>query len=62
MRFEVSESQRKKIEAFIKKQEKLTKGGGSYTYHFTPTGIGTAVQIENTLNRTILDISEYEHW
>lgn len=62
MRFEVSESQRKKIEAFITKQEKLTKGKGSYTYHFTPTGIGTAIQVENTLNKTILDVSEYDTW
>lgn len=68
MKFELSEADCKKVKAFMKKQDKLTRGkytgaiGGVYTYQFTPTGIGTAVHVVNNLTRAVLDLSDYENW
>lgn len=36
--------------------------GGSYTYSFTPTGIGLAIRVKNAVTGDIIDLSHYETW
>ena len=65
--YEFSEKQNKLIKSFVKKQEEKTDGeygsiGGAYTYHFTPTSIGTVIKLENTVTKETIDLSDYDHW
>lgn len=36
--------------------------GGSLTYSFTPTSLGTVVQVKHGLSGETLDLSDYENW
>lgn len=68
MVFKIDDADCATITKFMRKQDKLTKkrykgaAGGEYTYTFTPTGIGTAVRVINTVTGDVLDISHYEEW
>ena len=67
MTFELSDDDCKRINEFIRKQDKVTGGeygaiGGAYTYHFTPTSLGVAVVIENTVTKAELDLTDYYSW
>lgn len=35
---------------------------GSYSYIFTPTGLGVAVQIKNNVTEEVLDLTDYDAW
>jgi hypothetical protein len=65
--FELTKEELKKVNAFIKKQDKVTGGhygtiGGGYTYRFTPTSLGVIVQIENNVTKAVLDLTDYDSW
>jgi hypothetical protein len=70
MDFSLTEKQIKQANKFIKAQNKkmpldphgFGRIGGAYTYHFTPTSIGTVVIIENTATKDILNITDYDSW
>jgi hypothetical protein len=67
MKFELTQDDLKKVAAFKKKQEKITGGkygaiGGGYTYHFTPTGLGCIVTVENCVTKAVLDLTDYDNW
>lgn len=36
--------------------------GGSYTYHITPTSLGTVLKVSNTVTEEEIDLTEYENW
>jgi hypothetical protein len=73
--FILTDDDEKKVEKFRRQQDKVWKKkqkpvdidpyygaiGGSMTYSFTPTNIGTVVKVEHATG-AVLDISDYEHW
>ena len=62
MTFTLTEADMKKVQKFAKIQDKKSKGRGTYSYIFTPTGIGCSVIVKNNDTFATLDISDYEHW
>ncbi len=68
MTFTISGNELKTLLAWKKKQDaktrKLHKGflGGQYTYSFSPTGIGTAIHVDNALTKDVIDITDYQSW
>lgn len=36
--------------------------GGSYTYSFTPTSLGTAVKVTDNLSGETIDLTDYDSW
>jgi hypothetical protein len=68
MTFTISGNELTKLQAWKKKQDaktrKVYKGaiGGEYTFSFSPTGIGTAIHVENSITKEVIDITDYEHW
>lgn len=65
-KFELTKSEAKAAKQFIE-QQLLRKGdlpaaGERFSYIFTPSGIGTTVEIEDQLLRDKLNITDYESW
>jgi len=59
--FRLSDEEIKKADSFIKKtREKY--GEGTFTFSFTPTGIGVSTSIRSNLTKEELDITEYKKW
>ena len=36
--------------------------GGTYTFSFTPTTLGTVIVVKNNSNGEEIDLTEYEDW
>lgn len=36
--------------------------GGSLTYHFTPTAIGTVFAVSHAVTKETLDLTDYDSW
>lgn len=36
--------------------------GGSVTYCFTPTSIGTVIKVKHELTGNVLDVTDYDMW
>lgn len=66
MKFELSKTQEEKFHKWRKKLPKKRirqmGAGGSYTFHFTPTGIGDIVEVTDSLTDRWLDLTEMENW
>jgi len=75
MKFHVTPEEQEKINAFIEEQDKIWQAtkegcecphygaiGGAYTYHFTPTSIGTVLKVENTVTGAVIDLTDYDSW
>lgn len=68
MNFFLTDKQLKQSKKFIKQQnKKMTDAdhgsiGGAYTYHITPTSIGTVIKLENSVTKANIDLSEYDLW
>lgn len=66
--FTISNKEQKKIDAFLKKQDRIMRNvnvgaiGGAYTYHFTPTSIGVIIEIENTVTKEKINVTDYDLW
>ena len=43
-------------------QENILLQGGSISYVFTPTGVGTGVEIQCNICKTKIDITDYGNW
>jgi len=50
-------SQLKKMEGAIDYD-----GGGSYTFSFTPTTLGTVIKVKNNAYNKEIDLSDYKNW
>jgi hypothetical protein len=61
--FSLSEQQQKKLQAWKKKLKPIETGaiGGEYTYHFTPTGVGTVVIVSRKPGEAI-DLTDSDLW
>ena len=65
MKFELNAKEVKNLEAFKKRQKKLYVDKDqtvTYSYTFTPTGIGTVVEVENNFTKFVADITDYDSW
>ena len=61
--FVLSPEQMEKYDKWRKEKEEVYVGaiGGAYTFCFTPTGLGTMVEVK-CADGTSLDLTEYEYW
>ena len=66
MKFELNEYEIKAADKFIDQQmlvdNQLPAAGERFSYIFTPTGIGTAVEIKDNLLYNTLNITDFENW
>lgn len=70
--FTLTDEQKKKLSdwmdslqpelAKIMKKKWADSARGYYTYEFTPTGIGTIVQVREFRTQKVIDLTEYDHW
>ena len=62
--FALNTEEFKRLEAFKKRHKKFVGKGqqSTYTYHFTPTGIGTKIEVENNTTKVVADITDYDSW
>lgn len=65
--FKLNEAEQTAANDFIEKhltcvKEHPTTIGGSISYTFTPTGVGTGVEIQCNICKTKTDITDYGNW
>ena len=62
--FELSDEQLKLLAKWQKKEKRRYLGaiGGSYTYSFTPTTLGTVIKVKDNSNGRELDLTDYDEW
>lgn len=71
-RFVLRPEQNKKVDAWVKKQNRKTGAdknpyrygaiGGAFTYSFTPTNLGMVIKVFNSATKEEIDVSDYEDW
>ncbi|CAB4219010.1 hypothetical protein UFOVP1604_93 [uncultured Caudovirales phage] len=65
-KFELVDSEIKKFEKWKKKQKKkdpfMPTAGERWTFMFTPTGIGTVVEVKDNNTDEILDLTDWDLW
>lgn len=62
MIFELTARQEKELKEWQEKIKDLYGEYGTYTFKFTPTGIGNGVVVYSHLTKLELDISHQEVW
>lgn len=62
MKFELTDAQVVKLKEWQEKIKDLFGEYGSYTYSFTPTGIGDGVEVWSNLTKTTLDLTDVDTW
>jgi len=62
MIFELTARQEKELKEWQEKIKELYGEYGTYTFKFTPTGIGNGVVVYSHLTKLELDISHQEEW
>jgi hypothetical protein len=62
MIFELTARQEKELKEWQEKIKDLYGEYGTYTFKFTPTGIGNGVVVYSHLTKLELDISHQEEW
>ena len=60
--FDLNEKERKKLEKWQKKIKKKHGKYGSFTFKFTPTGIGNGIVVYSHLAKTEIDITDIDSW
>lgn len=60
--FTLSKSQQEKLSEWENKIKDLHGEFGTFQFKFTPTGIGTAVEVYSKLAGVTIDLTEYETW
>jgi hypothetical protein len=65
-KFELTESEQKKLDKWMKKKNlNLYEGtiGGRFTYSFTPTSIGTIVVVKDAMEqKDEINLTDYDAW
>ena len=62
MTFSLDEDEEKKLKEWQEKIKDLYGEYGSYTFSFTPTGIGNVIKVKSHLTGLELDITNLENW
>jgi hypothetical protein len=60
--FALEPDQVKRLEKWQAKIKKKYKQYGTYTYMFTPCGMGTAIKVYSHLAKEELDLSDVDNW
>lgn len=62
--FTLTDEQDEKINKWVKKQKTKPQGtiGGTYTYSFTFTSLGTIIKVKNNVNGKEIDVTNYNEW
>jgi hypothetical protein len=61
-KFEIPASQVEKLEKWKEKIKKKHGEYGTFTYSFTPVGMGVGIKVKSRLTKKKLDLSDVEHW
>ena len=62
MTFSLTEVEEKKLKERQEKIKDLYGEYGTYTYSFTPTGIGNVIVVKSHLTGLELDITDVDNW
>jgi hypothetical protein len=62
MTFAISEVENEKLKEWKEKIKDLYGEYGTYTYSFTPTGIGSSIRVKSHLTGLELDITDLDSW
>lgn len=62
MKFEMSETQKQKLEDWQEAIQKVYGNKGDYQYTFKPNGIGYTISVFSELANFELDLTEPENW
>jgi hypothetical protein len=60
--FKLDPDQIERLEAWKQKIKKKYKEYGTFTYSFTPYGMGTGVKVFSHLMKKSLDLSDVDKW
>ena len=60
--FNLNEVEAKRLEKWQKKIKKKHGKYGSYTFKFTPTGIGNGIDVYSDLEDKTKDLTDYDSW
>jgi hypothetical protein len=60
--FKLDPDQIERLEAWKEKIKKKHKEYGTFTYSFTPYGMGTGVAVHSHLTRKSIDLSDVDKW
>jgi len=61
-KFDLNPDQIKKLNIWEEKIKRKYKEYGTFTYSFTPCGIGIGIEVYSHLSKKKLDLSDVEHW
>ena len=65
-KFELDETETQKFEDWKKKQKEkdphIPTAGERWTFMFTPTGLGTVVEVKDNLLKEKIDLTDWENW
>ena len=61
-KFQLNEVEQKRLKEFQEKVKKKKKKYGLYTFSFTPTGIGYAVEVMSHETLETINITDYDSW
>lgn len=65
-RFELDKEQEAQFEAWrksqMKKDPRIAMAGERWTFMFTPTGLGTVVNVKDNSLGDELDLTDWENW
>ncbi len=62
MKFDLDESEQKKLKEWQADIKKIFGEYGLYTYSFTPYGIGCGIEVYSHLSKTKLDLTDVSKW
>jgi len=60
--FKITGKELDKLKEWQEKIKDLFGEYGTYKYTFTPTGIGTCVEVYSDLTRTTIDLTDIDSW
>lgn len=60
--YELNDKQEKKFRKWKKAIKKVSGEYGTFTYKFTPTGIGDGVSVFSHITQTEIDLTDVEEW
>lgn len=62
MKFEISDKELEKYNEWKEKINDLYGEYGSFTFSFTPTGIGDVIKVKSNLTGLEIDITDVDSW